>query len=177
MNTTHLSCHCGQVQLEVDGSPILTAECCCNSCRAAGDRIAALPGAPAFRTQYGTPYVLVRKDRVRFVRGRERLRQFRLKPESPTRRVVADCCNTPMFTEFQAGHWLSLYASLWPEADRPQMEMRNNARDLPDPSLLPGDMPNHKVVGASFIAKLILAFAAMGFRSPKVTTAGELPIS
>ena len=177
MSTTSRSCRCGRVQLEIEGKPIVGAECCCTSCRTAGDKIEALPGARPFRNPYGTPYVLVRKDRVRFTRGLEHLKQFRLKPDSPTRRVVADCCNTPMFTEFQAGHWLSLYASLWPEADRPQMEMRNNARDLPDPSLLPGDMPNHKVVGASFIAKLILAFAEMGFRSPKVTTAGELPIS
>ncbi len=177
MSTTSLACRCGQVQLAIEGAPILSAECCCNSCRAGGDRIASLPGAPQFRTPCSTPYVLVRKDRVRFVRGAEHLRQFKLKPDAPTRRVVAACCNTPLFTEFQAGHWLSLYASLWPEAARPRMEMRNNAGDLPDPAVLPHDIPNHKVVGASFIVKLLLAFAAMGFRAPKIATAGELRFS
>ena len=50
------------------GAPILSAECCCTSCRAAGDRFEQLPGAPDFRTALKTsPYVLMRKDRVRFV--------------------------------------------------------------------------------------------------------------
>jgi hypothetical protein len=44
--STRLSCTCGKVQIEVTGAPILTAECCCNSCRAGGDRIEQLPGAP-----------------------------------------------------------------------------------------------------------------------------------
>ena len=109
MTTTHLSCSCGQVRLELDGPPIINAECCCTSCRTAGDRIAALPGAPSYRTAWGaTPYVLARKDRVRFTGGIEHLAEFRLTPTSHTRRVVATCCNSPVFTEFQGGHWLSL---------------------------------------------------------------------
>ena len=173
--STRLSCTCGKVEIEVTGDPILTAECCCNSCRAAGDRFEQLPGAPSFRTALRTtPYVLVRKDRFRIVSGAEQLRQFRLKPKSQTRRVVAACCNTPLFTEFQAGHWLSLYASLWPEAERPRMEMRTMTGDLPDASILPADIPNLKSQSGAFFGRLLWAWIAMGFRVPKIAANGQL---
>jgi hypothetical protein len=173
--TTHLSCTCGKVALEVTGEPIIVAECCCTSCREAGGKVAALPGAPEFRTPYGTtPYVLERKDRVRFVKGTEQLREFRLTPTSPTRRVVAACCNTPIFVEFKGGHWLSMYASLWPEEVRPRVELRTMAGDLPDPSVLPADVPNLKSQSGGFFAKLLWAWVAMGFRTPRIATAGEL---
>lgn len=172
---TRLSCTCGKVEIEVTGAPVVTAECCCTSCRAAGDKFEALPGAPTFRTPYKTtPYVLQRKDRVRFVRGTEHLREFRLTPTSHTRRVVAVCCNTPVFTEFQAGHWLSLYASLWPVASRPAMAMRTMAGDLPDASVLPADIPNLKGQSGGFFAKLLGAWIAMGFRVPKIAVNGQL---
>jgi hypothetical protein len=118
--------------------------------------------------------VLQRKDRIRFVSGAEHLREFRLKPDSLTRRVVAVCCNTPIFTEFQAGHWLSLYASLWPEGERPAMEMRTMAGDLPDPSILPSDIPNLRSQSGGFFGRLVWAFIAMGFRMPKVAVNGQL---
>ena len=175
--TVHLSCTCGKVALEVTGDPIIVAECCRNSCRTAGDRLAALPGAPAFRTSYGTkPYVLMRKDRVRFVGGTEQLREYRLEPDSPTRRVVATCCNTPVFVEFKGGHWLSMYASLWPEAVRPKIDLRTMAGDLTDPSILPTDALNLKGQSGGFFARLLWAWVAMGFRTPKIATAGALKL-
>src|SRR5688500_1659338 len=45
--TTGLQCSCGQVYLEVEHPPIVSTECHCNSCRAAGARLRALPLAPA----------------------------------------------------------------------------------------------------------------------------------
>lgn len=177
-STTSLFCRCGAVHLEISGAPILAAECCCNSCRRAGDLIEALPGAPPFRTAlHTTPYVLQRKDRVRFVSGSEHFREFHLTPASPTRRVVAICCNTPLFTEFKHGHWLSLYASLWPEPSRPRMTLRTMVGDLPDASALPADMPNMKAQSGAFFVKLLAAWIAMGFRVPKVETSGPLRLS
>jgi hypothetical protein len=166
---TRLSCTCGKVQIEVTGKPVVTAECCCDSCRAAGDRFELLPGTPTFRTPLKTtPYVLQRKDRFRIVSGAEQLRDFYLTPQSHTRRVVAACCNTPLFAEFQAGHWLSVYASLWPDATRPRMEMRTMAGDLPATSILPNDMPNLKSQSGGFFGKLLWAWIAMGFRVPRI---------
>lgn len=175
--TTQLQCACGAVTLELSGAPILTAECCCNSCREAGATLEQLPGPAAFRGPVGQiPYVMYRKDRVRFPAGTELLREYRLTPEAHTRRVVAGCCNTPMFLEFQGGHWLSLFAGLWPDSARPPMQMRTMTSDLPDASVLPADLPNAKTQSPGFMAKLLWAWVAMGFRTPKVEVQERLEV-
>ena len=159
----------------MEGNPIVTVECCCNSCRAAGARFQALPSAPSILSPNGgTRFVLYRKDRIRFVQGSANLKEFRLKPESKTRRVVAICCNTPVFAEFQNGHWLSLYGCLWPAGTLPALEMRTMTMDLPAGTALPDDVPNARRQSVSFFVKLLSAWIAMGFRSPKIAVNGEL---
>jgi hypothetical protein len=168
--TNRLRCACGHVQLEVERAPIVSAECYCNSCRVAGARLEGLPEArPILGENGGTRFVLYRKDRVRFVAGTDRLKEFRLTPQAKTRRVVATCCNTPVFLEFQNGHWLSLYGRLWPEGTLPPVELRTMTSDLPDAAVLSNDVPNGKRQSLSFFAKLLGAWIAMGFRSPKIT--------
>jgi hypothetical protein len=44
--------------------------------------------------------------------GFPRVEEHRLKPDSPTRRVVATCCNSAMFLDVTKGHWLSMYRYL-----------------------------------------------------------------
>ena len=164
-----IGCVCGEVRLEVTGSPILVAECLCNSCRAAAARLAALPGAADIRTPHGaTPAAEYRKDRVRFLSGAEHMGEFRLSADTGSRRVVATCCNTPLFLELKGAHWLSLYLHLWPDGDRPDPELRTMTRDLGDASGLPDDIPNLKTHSPSFFAKLLGAWIAMGFRNPKI---------
>jgi hypothetical protein len=166
---TRLTCACGQLHLEVTGAPIVRAECHCNSCREAGARMRALPAAPTFQEADGsTRFVLYRKDRVRFLQGAERLAAFRLKPESPTRRAVATCCNTPVFLEFKGGHWLSFYPCLWPAGSLPPPQLRTMTSDLPKGTALSGDVPSGTLHTLGFFAKLFGAWAAMGFRAPKV---------
>ena len=172
---TRLQCACGEVGLKVAGPPIVSVECCCNSCRAGRARIEALPGSPTVLGEHGTTrYELYRKDRVRFASGAELLREFRLTPASHTRRVVASCCHTPVFTEFENGHWLSLYGGLWPAGTLPALQMRSMATDLPDPSILSNDVPNARTQSFTFVARLLGAWIAMGFRVPKVEVAGRL---
>jgi len=169
MIATNLSCRCGKVRIVVEGAPILAAECHCASCRQGAARMAVLPGGMSVAADNGgTPFVLYRKDRVRFAAGAELLGEFRLTPQSPTRRVVATCCDTPLFTEFQHGHWLSIYSSLWPEASRPVPQMRTMVSDLPDAKVLSGDIPNARTQPVGFMVKLLVAWAAMGFRVPKI---------
>lgn len=169
---TQLACACGQVQIEVDGAPIVSTECHCDSCRAAAARLRALPGAPDCQEPNGgARSVLYRKDPVRFVRDAGVLKDFRLSPGAKTRRVVATCCNMPVFMEFPNGHWLDLYGCLWPEGTLPPLDLRTMTRDLPDSSVLPGDVPNAKRQSVSFYAKLLGAWIAMGFKSPKITHA------
>ncbi len=177
-HTTQLACTCGRTALEVEGAPIVSAECHCNSCRAAGVRLSALPSAPfILRANGGTHFVLYRKDRVRFLKGIEGLKAFRLSPEAGTRRVVATCCNTPIFLEFSGSHWLSLYACLWRGQTLPPLDLRTMTGDLPDRSLLSDDVPNPKGHSISFMARLLGAWIAMGFKNPKITfVQGEIPV-
>ena len=167
--STQLACACGKVRLEIQRAPITSAECHCNSCREAGERLGSLPGAPpVLEANGGTRFVLYRKDRVRFTSGTEMLREFRLGPDSTTRRVVASCCNTPVFLEFKGGHWLSLYRHLWPEGALPPLNLRTMLSDRPDRSAIPGDVPAGKRATAGFYAKLLGAWISMGFKSPPV---------
>ena len=168
-HATLLSCHCGRTRLSVEKAPILTAECCCTSCRTAGQRLEALPNAPEIVEPNGaTHFVLYRKDRVRFEKGLDQLREHRLTPESATRRVVAVCCNTPVFLEFSKGHWLSIYGGLWPLETRPAIEMRTMTGDALTGVTLSNDVPNPKSHSLSFMARLMIAWVAMGFRVPKI---------
>jgi hypothetical protein len=166
---TVLTCTCGRVALEVQGRPIISAECLCADCQSAGAFLQSLPGAPSTLDQKGaTRFVLYRKDRVRCEKGRDLLREYRLSKDSTTRRVVAVCCNTPMFLEFTNGHWLSIYGGLWPAGSAPGLEIRTMTRSRPEGVVLPDDVPNPTTHTFSFYAKLLRAWAAMRFRAPKV---------
>lgn len=173
--TTHIGCACGRTRLEVQGAPILVSECLCNSCRTAAGRLAALPSAKNMLTSYGaTPCAEYRKDRVRILSGAEHLGEFRLSADAGSRRVVATCCNTPVFLEMKGAHWLSIYLHLWPDEVRPKAGMRTMTGDLPDASSLPADIPNLKSHTVSFYAKLLGAWIAMGFRNPKIEVGGKI---
>lgn len=176
-NVHRLQCRCGQVQLDVRGTHIASAECHCNSCRGAAVRLLGESATPAtlLEPNGGTRYVLYRKDRVHIVCDPARLRQFRLGASTKTRRVVTACCRTPVFMELHGGHWLSLYASLWPTSTRPALELRTMVSDLDDPSVLPsGGIPNCSHQSLRFYARLLTAWIAMGLRVPVVPTFVEL---
>ncbi|WP_127560197.1 GFA family protein [Saccharospirillum alexandrii] len=177
--STALSCRCGEVTLKVQGKPIISAECLCTDCQAAGAVLQALPDAPSIVDENGaTRFVLYRKDRVHCTRGQSHLREHRLSEGAPTRRVVAVCCNTPMFLEFSQGHWLSLYGGLWTDANIPPLEIRTMTRSRRAGVELPDDVPNPKTHTLSFYGKLFGAWVAMGFRTPKVDyVAGPLEAS
>jgi len=172
-----VGCACGQVKLRLQGPPIASVECLCTSCRTAGQILQSLPGSPQIVDDKGaTGFVMQRKDRVEIVSGAQCLREFRLSPEAATRRIIATCCNTPVFLEFTGGHWLSLYAGLWPDGARPPLEMRTMTGDLDDPSTLPDDVPNLRQHSLRFYALLLGAWIRMGFRSPKFAIKGELNV-
>ncbi|MFN4100209.1 MAG: GFA family protein [Pararhodobacter sp.] len=160
---TEIPCSCGQTALSLTGSPILTATCHCTSCRTSAAHFTTLPGAePVTDQNGGTPFVLWRKDRASVLRGGENLREHRLRKDG-TRRVVAACCNAPMYLEFKGGHWLSVYASRF--APPPPPEMRTMLMDAA-PETVPDDgLPGAKRQSARFMVKLLAAWAATGFRS------------
>lgn len=171
-----LACRCGKVHLALEGAPIITAECHCNSCRAASTRLEAVGVNPRMaEPNGGTRFVLYRKDRVRFTEALDQFKEFRLKPESPTRRVIAGCCNTPLFLEFKGGHWLSLYAGLWPADHRPPPDLRTMLGDRKDKPVFDDGVPSGAWATAKFYALLLGSWIAMGFRVPKIpVTGGEI---
>jgi hypothetical protein len=164
--TMTVSCRCGGVAFEAVGTPIMTVVCHCESCQEAGRRFAQhVDAPPVLKADGGTDFVMHRKDRVCCVRGGELLREHRLKPESSTRRMVAGCCQSPMFAEFSGGHWLSLYRGRFLDGAPPlQMRVMTGRKA----AQLPGDMPNYATHSAKFMWRLLSAWIAMGFRVPKV---------
>jgi hypothetical protein len=148
-NDRTATCLCGRVMLETTGQPMVSADCHCTSCQIAGEQLEALAGAPSvLNADGGTSVVLFRKDRVRCISGQDLLAGHRLKPDSPTRRVVATCCNSAMVLDFTKGHWLSVYKNRLPEEDRPRAEMRAHT--------------------GRFMWRLLSTWAATGFRRVRV---------
>jgi hypothetical protein len=163
------TCRCGKVKLEAVGRPILTTSCYCASCQEAGRRFEQLPAAsPILDPGGGTDYLLYRKDRVHCVAGQEHLEEHRLKPESPTRRVLATCCNSAMFVDFTKGHWLTLYRNRF-AAGAPPVEVRVMTRDRRAGVALADDVPNSAGYPAKFMVRLMAAWIAMGLRRPEIT--------
>ncbi|MDA8426161.1 MAG: hypothetical protein M0Z80_08470 [Treponema sp.] len=108
----------------------------------------------------GTSYVLYRKDKVAFPKGKELLRDYRLEGEPFTKRAVASCCNSAMYLEYEKGHWFSLYR------DRcvgpiPPVQMRLQTRFKPEAAVLPKDAPAFKAFPPRFIVRLLWARLAM----------------
>ena len=166
--TLTATCQCGAVAFEAVGRPIAHTVCYCASCQEAGRRIEQLAGAPpVLDADGGTDFLLYRKDRVRCVQGGEQLEAHRLKPDSVTRRLVARCCNSAMALDFTRGHWLTVYRGRLPE-DAPPLEMRVMTADRREGVELPDDLPNYSGHSGGFMWKLMSAWAAMGFRVPKV---------
>src|SRR5262249_16982520 len=96
------------------------------------------------------------------------LEERRLKPDSPTRRVIAKCCNSAMFLDFTKGHWLSMFRNRFPTG-APPLEMRVMTKERRLGVELADDLPNYSGHSGKFMLKLITAWIAMGFRRPEIT--------
>ncbi len=156
------SCVCGQVALEATGDPVVTAVCYCDDCREGARRIEALPNAAAvLEPGGGTAYFLFRKDRIRCVQGDALLKSYKLDPTSATNRVVATCCNSAMFVNFDKGpHWVSAYRARF-HGDLPPVEFRMCTKFRAGDAELPGDVPNYPGYPLRLIARLLVSRAAM----------------
>jgi len=156
-------CACGQVRCESRGEPILSVVCYCLDCQEGGRRIEALPGAPrVLDDDGGAPYLLYRDDRFRCVAGEALLIDHRLKPRSPTRRVVARCCNSGMFLKFDPGFWVSSYRRRYSD-ELPPIDMRTNVRRRTATTPPPNDAPCYRSFPPRLFTKLIGARIATLF--------------
>lgn len=163
-----VGCSCGKVQIEISGSPFMVNICHCDDCQRGSAQLEELPGAPKILDPYGgTPYVLFRKDRIVISRGREYLADQRIDGEKNTRRVVASCCNSPLFLDFEPGHWIDLYQLRFDDPV-PSARMRVQTRFMP-PGATPDDgLPLHPGFPASMMVKLLATRIAMGFGKEKL---------
>lgn len=156
-----VSCRCSSVRFEATGRPILSVVCYCDDCQEAARRIEALPQAiPVRDPDGGTSYVLYRKDRFSCVKGDQLLQGLRIREQSPTKRVVASCCNSPMFLDFEKGHWVSVYRARF-AGDMPPPQMRIQTRFRPKDAEIQKDLPAYAGFPPKFMAKLMAARIAM----------------
>lgn len=163
-NHTIARCSCGSVELEAIGDPIVSAVCYCESCQAGSRQIEALPnGNPVCDSDGGTAFVLYRKDRIEYSKGSQLLQGYKLRDESTTNRVVATCCDSPMFLSFEKGHWLSIYRAAL-QGDLPPLEMRIQTKSRPAGTDLPNEIPSYPGHSLKFMVKLFTAWIAMLLR-------------
>ena len=139
------ACACGRVELEAFGRPIAGAVCYCDDCRKGADQIEALPNAGTVRDpDGGTAYILYRKDRIECSKGADLLRNYKLKDSSATNRVVATCCNSAVFMNFDRGpHWVSAYRARI-RGELPPLQFRICTKSKPDGTVLADDLPSHR---------------------------------
>jgi hypothetical protein len=156
------TCSCGAVELEAFGRPVASAVCYCDDCQKGAAQIEALPGAGAVRDpDGGTAYILYRKDRIACSKGAELLKRHKLSETSITNRVVAACCNSAMFMNFDRGpHWVSAYRARF-AGDLPPLQARICAKFKADGVVLPDDAPSYRGYPPGLIIKLLASRLAM----------------
>jgi hypothetical protein len=157
------SCACGSVLLETLGEPITAVVCYCDDCQAAGRAIEALGAQPVLDPDGGTSMVVYRKDRLRRAKGGELLKPFKLRPNSPTSRYVAGCCNCAMYLGFDdAKHWVDVFRGRI-QGSPPPVEARICTRFRTAETAMPDNAPASSGAPLSLIAKIVGARIAMLF--------------
>jgi hypothetical protein len=159
------SCSCGSVELKALGAPIVSSVCYCDDCQKGSRQIEALPDAGPVRDRDGgTAYILYRKDRITCSKGAALLKNHKLKENSVTNRVVATCCNSAMFMNFDKGpFWVSAYRARF-QKELPPLQMRICTKFKPDGVILPDDVPSYRGYPLRLMAKLLASGAAMLLR-------------
>ncbi len=157
------TCSCGRVRCEGIGTPIVSTVCYRSDCQAGGRQIEALAGAGGvLDPDGGTPYLTYRDDRFACVEGAELLVGYKLKPDAPTQRFVASCCNTGLFLKFAPGHWTSSYRSRF-NGPLPPIEMRTKVARRQSDLPIPQDVPAYRSFPLKLFRRLLAARIAMLF--------------
>ncbi len=102
-----------------------------------------------------------RDDRFECVTGEELMVDYKLKENSPTRRVVASCCNSAMFLKYAPGFWVSTYRARFDKTDLPPLELRTFIRYRQSDIPLQNDIPRYRGIPTRLYINFFLARAAM----------------
>lgn len=159
-------CVCGQVGLGMRGSPIISVTCYCDDCQTGARQLEALPNAtPVKDPDGGTRYLAYRKDRLEYLSGRENLQSLKIKPDSPTNRFVATCCNSAMYLGFDdSKHWIDVYHQRI-QGPVPPVQLRICTGYKPaSANETPADVPAYRGYPFKLISRLIAARVAMWLR-------------
>ena len=156
------TCACGRVELKAYGRPIVSAVCYCDDCQKGAQEIEALPKAGAVADRDGgTEYILFRRDRIECTKGAELLKPYKLREGSATNRVVASCCNSAMFVNFDRGpHWISAYRARF-QGERPPLQVRISTKFKREDVALPNDVPSYRRYPPGLIVKLVASRVLM----------------
>jgi hypothetical protein len=159
---TIVDCACGQVALEAIGTPITSVVCYCDDCQEGARQIQSLPNAASMQEKDGgTAYLVYRKDRVKCLKGASLLRPHKIRENSATNRVVATCCNSALFLNFDdSKHWVDVYRSRCRGAV-PPVQMRICTKFRREGLTIPTDVPGYSRYPIALLMKLIVAKAAM----------------
>jgi hypothetical protein len=158
-------CRCGGVEMEAIGTPIVSSVCYCVDCQNGSRQIEELPNAGSVRdADGGTAYILFRKDRLSCSKGASLLKNYKVKAGSATNRVVASCCNSAMFMNFDKGpFWVSAYRARF-QGGLPPLEMRICTRSRPNGVAIPADAPSYPGYPVTLMMKLLTSGLAMWLR-------------
>lgn len=155
------TCRCGKFELEAELPEIAHISCYCDDCQAAAEMIDALEGGcSGIEADGGTPNLMLRRDRVRFVRGEELLVAYQVREGSPTFRLVASCCNTAITQRHD--NWFphrSVKSHLF-TTPIPPMEMRVFTRYAPNPDEIPRDAKRSRGTPARLAWRIMKAVLA-----------------
>lgn len=153
----HLAqCGCGKTALEIIGNPIYCTICHCDDCQAAAEELGEAPlGEPIMDAFRGTAYVLHRKDRYAIIRGKDHLQPFKLRKDSPTTRMIAGCCNAPLFLSFDnSQHWISIYLARF-GTHAPSADSRIATKFIDETIGLPEHPPTYKTFPLKMMAVIL----------------------
>jgi hypothetical protein len=104
---------------------------------------------------------------LKCIDGCERLQAHCLTPESPSRRIMASCCETPLFGDCMKGFSVSIYRGRIRDAPLPSIRVMTS--DLPDDVVPPDDgLPRYRGRPGKFMLSLVTTWVSMGFRLPKI---------
>jgi hypothetical protein len=172
-NPNHIAqCRCGAVEVGAWSDPILVTACYCDDCQAASERLAASGNsAPLAGADGGTEFMVFRRDRIACVRGAENLEPMRLIATSKTRRMIARCCETPMYIAFDDKRpWVSALRAGF-GAGAPPVEMRICTRFRRPEHKAEDGVPEHPGYPAAMILRVVAVWPRMLFSRP----VGALP--
>ncbi|TXD42650.1 hypothetical protein FRC96_02995 [Lujinxingia vulgaris] len=163
-DVNQVSCTCGSVTLKLTGKAIACLSCYCDDCQAGARQIETLPGAgKVTRDGGGTEYVMYRNDRMEVGQGAPHLTDYKLRDDSATSRMVASCCNSPMYLNFSdSRHWVSLYRARF-EDDAPPLDVRMCTKFASEEVVIPDDVPSVSSYSLKFMGKLLMSRVAMAF--------------